>query len=58
MENKIKYKEDMFLVSDPDESFIVEFHSNEDGLYAAKPGKEYLKFVEISDNVKLVLYKL
>ena len=33
-----KYDEDKLIVSDPDESFSVEFHSNEDGLYAAKPG--------------------
>ena len=48
-----KYDEDKFIVSDPDESFTVEFHSNEDGLYAAKPGPKYLKFIEMKNKQKL-----
>jgi len=48
-----KYDEDKLIVSDPDESFSVEFHSNEDGLYAAKPGPKYLKFIEMENKQKL-----
>ena len=44
----------MFVISDPEESFIVKFHSNEDGLYAAKPGKKYSKFVEMKNKKKSV----
>ena len=52
-----KYDEDKFIVSDPDESFTVEFHSNEDGLYAAKPGPKYLKFIEMKNKQKLRKYE-
>ena len=51
---KMEYKcnEDKFLVSDPDQSFVVEFHSNEDGLYAAKPGPKYFKSIEMKNKQK------
>ena len=52
-----KYEEDMFVVSDPEESFIVKFHSNEDGLYAAKPGPKYMKFIEMKNKQKLREYE-
>ena len=47
-----KYDEDKFIVTDPGESFTVEFHSNEDGLYAAKPGPKHLKFIEMKNKQK------
>ena len=52
---EIEYKcdEDKFLVSDPDQSFTVEFHSNEDCLYAAKPGPKYLKYIETKKKTNL-----
>ena len=53
-----KYDEDKFIVSDPDESFTVEFHSNEDGLYAAKPGPKYFKFMEMKNKQKFKKTKL
>ena len=49
---EFKYDKDMFILSDPDVSFTVEFHSNEDGLYAAKPGPKYLKFIEMKNKQK------
>jgi len=48
-----KCNEDKFLVSDPDQSFVVEFHSNEDGLYAAKPGPKYFRFIETKIRQKI-----
>ena len=48
----------MFIVSDLDESFTVEFHSNKDGLYAAKPGPKYLKFIEMKNKEKLREYEV
>jgi len=47
----------MFIVSDLDESFTAEFHSNKDGLYAAKPGPKYLKFIEMKNKQKLREYE-
>ena len=52
-----KYDEDMFIVSDSDESFTVEFHSNEDGLYAEKPGPKYLKLIGMKNKQKFRQYE-
>ncbi len=48
------YDEDMFIISYLDESFTVEFHSNKDCLYVAKPGPKYLKFIEMKNKQNFV----